>query len=177
MDDRDRCASARSPPCRIVVTSMKCPVFIGIRAGARTSSTENETRHEFGKSAWDWLTAQDSVFLSRRYLRVPEDCGPRNVRQRYALVFRGREAVAAVAAQAVVVIVGRMGSSTAHPTELSRNTGRSASAISLAAPGRPSRRARSCIVDRRAGSSRRRSIFHAMTGRLLQRIAAPCSRR
>jgi hypothetical protein len=51
--------------------------------------------------AWDALTAQDSVFLSRRYLRVLEDCGPRNVRQRYALVFRGREAVAAIAAQAV----------------------------------------------------------------------------
>jgi hypothetical protein len=54
---------------------------------------------------------------------------------------------------------------------------RSSSAISLAAPGRPSRRARSCIIDRRAGSSRRRSIFHAMTGRLLQRIAAHCSSR
>jgi predicted N-acyltransferase len=52
-------------------------------------------------TAWDGLTAQDSVFLSRRYLRILEDCGPKNIRQRYALVFRGREPVAAVAAQAV----------------------------------------------------------------------------
>ncbi len=52
-------------------------------------------------AAWDGLTAQDSVFLSRRYLRVLEDCGPKNIRQRYALVFRGRAPVAAVAAQAV----------------------------------------------------------------------------
>ena len=59
-------------------------------------------------AAWDRLTAQDSVFLSRRYLRVLEDCGPRNVRQRYALVFRGREVVAAVAAQAVSVSAARV---------------------------------------------------------------------
>jgi predicted N-acyltransferase len=52
-------------------------------------------------AAWDRLTAQDSVFLSRRYLRVLEDYGPTNIRQRYALIFRGREPVAAVAAQAV----------------------------------------------------------------------------
>jgi hypothetical protein len=58
--------------------------------------------------AWDSLTAQDSVFLSRRYLRVLEDCGPRNVRQRYALVFRGRDAVAAVAAQAVSASAARL---------------------------------------------------------------------
>ena len=59
-------------------------------------------------AAWDSLTAQDSVFLSRRYLRVLEDCGPRNVRQRYALIFRGREAVAAVAAQAVSASAARV---------------------------------------------------------------------
>ena len=59
-------------------------------------------------AAWDGLTAQDSVFLSRRYLRVLEDCGPPNIRQRYALVFRGREPVAAVAAQAVTVSAARI---------------------------------------------------------------------
>jgi hypothetical protein len=58
--------------------------------------------------AWDSLTAQESVFLSRRYLRVLEDCGPRNIRQRYALVFRGPQAVAAVAAQAVSASVARV---------------------------------------------------------------------
>jgi hypothetical protein len=58
--------------------------------------------------AWDSLTARDSVFLSRRYLRVLEECGPRNVRQRYALVFRGRDAVAAVAAQAVSASAARV---------------------------------------------------------------------
>ncbi len=47
------------------------------------------------------MTAQDSVFLSRQYLRVLEDCGPKNIRQRYALIFRARKPVAAVAAQAV----------------------------------------------------------------------------
>src|SRR5438105_7664118 len=52
---------------------------------------------------WDELTAANSVFLSRPYLRVLEAAGPENVRQRYALIFRGREAVAALAAQAVSV--------------------------------------------------------------------------
>lgn len=52
---------------------------------------------------WDDLTAANSVFLSRPYLRVLESAGPENVRQRYALIFRGREAVAALAAQAVGV--------------------------------------------------------------------------
>lgn len=52
---------------------------------------------------WDELTAANSVFLSRPYLRVLESAGPENVRQRYALIFRGREAVAALTAQAVSV--------------------------------------------------------------------------
>lgn len=58
--------------------------------------------------AWDRLTARESVFLSRRYLRVLEQCGPRNIRQRYALVFRGREGVAAVVAQAVSASAARV---------------------------------------------------------------------
>jgi hypothetical protein len=44
---------------------------------------------------WDTLTANASMFLSRRYLRVLEDAGPENLHQRYAMVFRGNEPVAA----------------------------------------------------------------------------------
>jgi hypothetical protein len=57
---------------------------------------------------WDTLTAS-TLFLSRRYLRVLEDAGPENLQQRYALIFRGREAVAAVAAQAVNISLARVG--------------------------------------------------------------------
>ncbi|MGH9905929.1 MAG: GNAT family N-acetyltransferase [Pyrinomonadaceae bacterium] len=56
---------------------------------------------------WDALTG-NSLFLSRRYLRVLEETGPESLRQRYALIFRGREAVAAVAAQSVTVSVARL---------------------------------------------------------------------
>ena len=55
---------------------------------------------------WDALS--NSLFLSRPYLRVLEEAGPENLRQRYALVFRGREAVAAVAAQCVTVSAARV---------------------------------------------------------------------
>ncbi len=57
---------------------------------------------------WDALTAGHSLFLSRRYLRVLEEAGPESLRQRYALVFRGREPVAAVAAQCVAVSAARV---------------------------------------------------------------------
>ncbi len=57
---------------------------------------------------WDAVTAHDSLFLSRRYLRILEETGPKNLRQRYALIFRGRDAVAAVAAQAVNVSLARI---------------------------------------------------------------------
>src|SRR5215213_234908 len=56
---------------------------------------------------WDALTAGQSLFLSRQYLRVLEEAGPENLRQRYAMVFRGREAVAVVAAQCVTVSAAR----------------------------------------------------------------------
>jgi hypothetical protein len=52
---------------------------------------------------WDTLTKSDSLFFSRRYLRVLEDAAPDNLQQRYALIFRGREPVAAVAAQLVTI--------------------------------------------------------------------------
>jgi len=57
---------------------------------------------------WDAVTAHDSLFFSRRYLRVLEEAGPDNLRQRYALIFRGREAVAAVVAQSVDVSLSRV---------------------------------------------------------------------
>lgn len=57
---------------------------------------------------WDALTAHASLFLSRRYLRVLEEAGPENLRQRYALIFRGREPVAAVAAQSVTISAARV---------------------------------------------------------------------
>ena len=65
-------------------------------------------------SRWDALTDRNSLFLSRRYLRALEDAGPENLRQRYALIFRGREAVAAVAAQSVNLSVARVGKSHKH---------------------------------------------------------------
>ncbi|HKY42655.1 MAG TPA: GNAT family N-acetyltransferase, partial [Pyrinomonadaceae bacterium] len=46
--------------------------------------------------------------LSRRYLRVLEEAGPDNLRQRYALIFREKEPVAAIAAQSVSVSVARL---------------------------------------------------------------------
>ena len=62
----------------------------------------------FDKTHWDKVTSHDSLFLSRRYLRVLEDAGPDNLRQCYALVFRDKEPVAAIAAQSVTVSVARL---------------------------------------------------------------------
>ena len=60
------------------------------------------------KAHWDHVTSHDSLFLSRRYLRVLEEAGPDNLRQRYALIFREKEPVAAIAAQSVSVSVARL---------------------------------------------------------------------
>src|SRR5258705_8142696 len=57
---------------------------------------------------WNKVTAGKSIFLSQRYLRVLEQAGPDNLRQRYALVFRVRDPVAAVAAQSVTVSLSRV---------------------------------------------------------------------
>ncbi|HEU4767277.1 MAG TPA: GNAT family N-acetyltransferase [Pyrinomonadaceae bacterium] len=57
---------------------------------------------------WDHVTSHDSLFLSPRYLRVLEEAGPENLRQRYALIFRDKEPVAAIAAQSVTVSVARL---------------------------------------------------------------------
>lgn len=57
---------------------------------------------------WQAVTAGRSLFLAPHYLRVLEHAGPDNLRQRYALIFRGREPVAAVAAQSVTVSLSRV---------------------------------------------------------------------
>lgn len=54
-------------------------------------------------AAWDRLTDGAGCFLSRRYLRALERTRPENLEPRYALVTRGRQAVAAVAAQSLRV--------------------------------------------------------------------------
>jgi predicted N-acyltransferase len=59
-------------------------------------------------SRWDLVTQGASMFFSRRYLHVLEQAGPENLRQRYALIFRGREVVAAVTAQLVTVSMSRV---------------------------------------------------------------------
>jgi hypothetical protein len=57
---------------------------------------------------WHSVTANNSLFFEPSYLRVLEQAGPDNLRQRYALVFRGRTPVAAVAAQIVTVSLSRV---------------------------------------------------------------------
>jgi len=69
---------------------------------------------------WDALTKHDSLFFSRRYLRVLEDAAPENLQQRYALIFRGREPVAAVAAQLVSISLARVGKAHKHPRAVER---------------------------------------------------------
>jgi hypothetical protein len=69
---------------------------------------------------WDALTAESSMFLSRRYLRVLEEAGPEHLHQRYAMVFRGEEPVAAVAAQSVSVALSRVSKSTKATAPLER---------------------------------------------------------
>ena len=70
---------------------------------------------------WDALTASSSMFLSRRYLRVLEEAGPENLHQRYAMVFRGDEPVAALAAQCVTVALSRV--SKGSKSKMSKVTG------------------------------------------------------
>lgn len=60
------------------------------------------------KAHWDQVTSHDSLFLSPRYLRVLEEAGPENLRQRYALIFREKTPVAAIAAQTVTVSLSRL---------------------------------------------------------------------
>ncbi len=57
---------------------------------------------------WEAVTCGQSLFLAPHYLRVLEHAGPDNLRQRYALIFRGRQPVAALAAQMVKVSLSRV---------------------------------------------------------------------
>jgi Acetyltransferase (GNAT) domain len=57
---------------------------------------------------WNAVVQNKSLFLSQPYLRVLEEAGPDNLRQRYAIIFRGRDPVAAVAAQTVTVSLSRV---------------------------------------------------------------------
>jgi len=70
---------------------------------------------------WEKVTSHDSLFLSRRYLRVLEDAGPDNLRQRYALIFRDKEPVAAIAAQSVTVSMARLRSKSSKNIPLDRH--------------------------------------------------------
>lgn len=53
--------------------------------------------------AWDRVIDGSTIFLRRNFLRVAEAHGPDNVEPRYALIFRGKTPVAALAAQIVSV--------------------------------------------------------------------------
>lgn len=54
-------------------------------------------------SRWDQAVEGQSVFMRREVLRVIESSGPENIQPRYALMFRGDQPVAAIAAQVVSV--------------------------------------------------------------------------
>src|SRR5215212_7932725 len=52
---------------------------------------------------WDAVTRSGSFFLRRDILRVVERHGPDNIVPRYAMIFRGAEAVAVLTVQIVTV--------------------------------------------------------------------------
>jgi hypothetical protein len=52
---------------------------------------------------WDSVTSDSSFFLKREVLRIIERHGPENIQPRYALIFRGNNPVAVLAAQIVTV--------------------------------------------------------------------------
>jgi predicted N-acyltransferase len=60
------------------------------------------------KTHWNRVTSHESLFLSPRYLRVLENAGPDNLRQCYALIYRDKDPVAAIAAQSVTVSLARL---------------------------------------------------------------------
>lgn len=88
-----------------------------VAAGLRALRSRHKERHRpsgFGfafadrvdyldRSTWDQLAADGSLFLRRDVLRVLEEHGPENILPRYALLFRGDQPVAALAAQIVRV--------------------------------------------------------------------------
>ena len=74
----------------------------------------------FDQKHWSEVTSHNSFFLSPRYLRVLEDAGPENLRPCYAIIFREKEPVAAVAAQSVTVSVARLRKKPATNDHLNR---------------------------------------------------------
>jgi hypothetical protein len=70
---------------------------------------------------WQKVTPPDSLFFSPRYLRVLEEAGPDNLRQCYALIFREKEPVAAIAAQSVAVSLARLRKTSSANDPLSRH--------------------------------------------------------
>lgn len=70
---------------------------------------------------WLRVTPPDSLFFSPRYLRVLEEAGPENLRQCYALIFREKEPVAAIAAQSVAVSLARLRKTSSANDPLSRH--------------------------------------------------------
>jgi hypothetical protein len=88
-------------------------------AGARDRHRERHRPTGFGfaladgidfldGTRWDGLTKNASGLLARPYLRVLEELGPENLAPRYAMIFRGRHPVAAVAAQSVRIDFDRL---------------------------------------------------------------------
>jgi len=73
------------------------------------------------KAHWQKVTPTDSLFFSPRYLRVLEEAGPENLRQCYALIFREKEPVAAIAAQTVAVSLARLRKTSTARDPLSRH--------------------------------------------------------
>lgn len=69
---------------------------------------------------WDHVTRQASVFLTRDYLAALEDAAVPGLRHRYALIFRGRAPVAAVAAQALSIDAGKLTKPAAPPAQAKR---------------------------------------------------------
>lgn len=67
---------------------------------------------QLNPEAWDAVTRSASVMMSRRYLGVVERSGPSNISPRYAMVYRGDEPLACVAAQSVRVVPGQIGRAT-----------------------------------------------------------------
>jgi len=59
--------------------------------------------HYLDATIWDTISAGQSLFLQRRYLGALEQACPDNLAPRYALIFRGRQPVAAVVMQIVSI--------------------------------------------------------------------------
>jgi predicted N-acyltransferase len=57
--------------------------------------------------AWDALTASQTLFMQRGYLRIVEQCAPEGLKPRYALVFDKGRAVAALAGQILSITSDR----------------------------------------------------------------------